>query len=68
VLVDYLLSEASEVALANARSRQIPLGPVDETRVPIEVKTLRTWSKDAVPLTSLAGARTECLAWLRSEL
>lgn len=66
-LVDYLLSEKSEIALANARSRQIPLGPVDETRVPDEVNTLRGWARDAVSLTSLVEARTACLAWLRSE-
>jgi len=66
ILVDYLLSEESEIALANARSRQIPLGPVDEARVPDEVKTLRKWARDAVSLASLSEARAACLAWLRS--
>jgi iron(III) transport system substrate-binding protein len=66
-LVDYLLSAECELELANARSRQVPLGPVDEERVPEEVRTLREWAKDGVPLTALGPARDACLAWLKEE-
>ncbi|MFO8007631.1 MAG: substrate-binding domain-containing protein [Candidatus Brocadiia bacterium] len=64
-LVDYLLSEQCEVRLANARSRQVPLGPVPEASIPPEVQQLKRWAEDGVSLTDLGGARTECLAWLK---
>ncbi len=66
-LVEYLLSEESEVALANATSRQIPLGPVDESRIPEEVRRLRTWAEDACALTEIFQAAPACLEWLKSE-
>jgi len=65
--VDYLLSGECEVALANSSSRQIPLGPVDETALPIEVREFKKLARSAVPLTSLGPARTACLAWLKQE-
>ena len=66
-LVDFLLSEKTELALARARSRQIPLGPVPESALPPEVRELKTWAAAACPLTPLGRARAECLAWLKSE-
>jgi iron(III) transport system substrate-binding protein len=66
-LVDYLLSEPCEVALARSRARQIPLGPVDEGDLPEEVRALKDWAKAGVPLTELGPARTACLNWLKGE-
>ncbi len=66
-LVDFLLSEETELALANSRSRQIPLGPVPADRLPSEVRELVEWAKDGVDLTHLGPARAACLAWLKAE-
>jgi iron(III) transport system substrate-binding protein len=65
-LVDYLLSEECELALANSRSRQIPLGPVDESRLPREVRELKGLAAAAFPLARAAGARAECVSWLKN--
>jgi iron(III) transport system substrate-binding protein len=66
-LVDFLLSEKSELALASAKSRQIPLGPVDNARLPDDVKQLQPWAAEGVSLGGLDVANKECLAWLKSE-
>lgn len=66
-LVDYLLSEKCEMDLAHAKSRQIPLGPVDINQLPPEVRQLKLWAADGVPLTGLDGASIACLAWLKSQ-
>ncbi len=66
-LADFLLSEKCEMALAAAKSRQIPLGPVEVTRLPEDVTQLQRWAADGVPLGDLGGASAECLAWLKSE-
>jgi iron(III) transport system substrate-binding protein len=66
-LVDFLLSEETELALAQSKARQIPLGPVPAERLPDEVRELVEWAKDGVDLTSLGTARAECLAWLKAE-
>jgi iron(III) transport system substrate-binding protein len=66
-LVDYLLSEKCEMALAFAKSRQIPLGPVENSRLPDDVKQLQHWAADGVSLGGLGSANAECLAWLKSE-
>ena len=66
-LVDFLLSAETELALARSKSRQIPLGPVPEEQVPAEVRELRGWTADGVPLANLLPARNECLAWLKAE-
>ena len=66
-LVDYLLSAECELRLANARSRQVPLGPVEDEGIPEAVRALKTWAKDGVPLTALGPARDACLAWLKEE-
>ncbi|MEZ6049085.1 MAG: ABC transporter substrate-binding protein [Planctomycetaceae bacterium] len=48
-LVDFLLSEKIELELANSRSRQVPLGTVDETQLSQEVKQLQEWAADGAP-------------------
>ncbi len=66
-LVEFLLSESTELALAHSNSRQIPLGPISDDALPPEVRELRQWSKDAVPLIDLGPAREACLAWLKAQ-
>ncbi len=66
-LVDFLLSEECETALARSRARQVPLGSVDEGQLPDEVKGLRRWVAKGCSLIGLGPAREECLAWLKSE-
>lgn len=66
-LVDYLLSAECEIGLANSKSRQVPLGPVDEEALPEEVRQLREWVGEGYPLSSLGPARSACLQWLKSE-
>ena len=66
-LVDFLLSEETELALARSKSRQIPLGPVAADRLPAEVRELAEWAKDGVDLSQLGTARAACLVWLKSE-
>ncbi len=66
-LVDYLLSEECELTLAKSKSRQIPLGPVDETKLPEEVRQLKKLAASGYPLTGLGNSPRDCLAWLKSE-
>ncbi|MEM7395020.1 MAG: substrate-binding domain-containing protein, partial [Verrucomicrobiota bacterium] len=65
-LVDYLLSAENEVALANSRSRQVPLGPIDTESLSDDVRQMKPWVKSGYPLASILKARNECLAWLKS--
>lgn len=65
-LVDFLLSEETELALASSKSRQIPLGPVPADRLPAEVRDLAPLAAEGADLNSLGAARAECLAWLKS--
>ena len=64
-LVDFLLSAECETLLANARSRQIPLGEVDETRIPGEVRRFKSWAADGIGLAQMLDARNACLDWLK---
>ena len=65
-LVDFLLSERCELMLANSKSRQIPLGSVDESKLSPEVKQLRKWIGNATPLTEdLLKIRSDCIDWLK---
>lgn len=66
-LVDFLLSEKCEMDLAAAKSRQIPLGPVKAEQLPAEVRQLKLWAADGVPLTGLDDASKACLEWLKTE-
>ncbi|WP_432798811.1 extracellular solute-binding protein [Poriferisphaera sp. WC338] len=65
-LIDFLLSEKVELMLAASKSRQIPLGAVDETKLSEEVKELRAWAVDAYPLAGLREKRAAALAWLKN--
>tara|TARA_B100000029_G_C17380743_1_gene889596 strand:- start:362 stop:988 length:627 start_codon:yes stop_codon:yes gene_type:complete len=66
-LVDFLASSETELALARSPSRQIPLGAIDEGTLPDQVRSLRPYVDDGVPLSGLASSRSACLAWLRDE-
>ncbi len=66
-LVDYLLSAETELALANSKSRQVPLGPVDEAKLPEEVKQLMPWVSQGFDLRVLSRSYNECLAWVQKE-
>jgi iron(III) transport system substrate-binding protein len=66
-LVDFLLSEETELALARSKARQIPLGPTSTDRFPADVRALAEWAKDGVDLRPLGPARSACLEWLKSE-
>lgn len=65
-LVDYLLSAKTEMALARSKSRQIPLGPLEGTTLPNDVRDLYEIAANSVPLKDLGKARAECLTWLKS--
>ncbi len=66
-LVDFLLSEQTELELSASDARQVPLGPVDESQLSDDVRQLQEWARDGYDLTPLAAAHRECLAWLKSE-
>ena len=66
-LVDFLLSEKCELELAAAKSRQIPLGSVQASQLPDDVRQLQRWAAEGVPLSGLGSANTACLAWLKSQ-
>lgn len=65
--IDFLLSEEAEVMLANQSARQIPLGPVDESLLPSELRQLQTWAAEGVELSAGAEVNGEVLDWLMSE-
>lgn len=64
--VDWLASEEGEILLANSAAHQIPLGPVKADRLPATVAGMLPLVEDAYPVSDLAGARAECLAWIKS--
>ncbi|HYE05031.1 MAG TPA: substrate-binding domain-containing protein [Planctomycetota bacterium] len=64
-LVDFLASVEGELLLARSPSRQVPLGPVDDAALPDEVRRLRGWVGESLPLAELAPIRAPCLAWLK---
>jgi iron(III) transport system substrate-binding protein len=66
-LVDYLLSEETEIALARCKSRQIPLGAVPDDKLPAEVRQLKKWAEQSCDMTALGAARAQTLRWLQSE-
>jgi iron(III) transport system substrate-binding protein len=66
-LVDFLTSAETELDLAKSKSRQIPLGPIDESKLPDDVRKLSEWSRDGFDLRPLLPARRECLKWLQTE-
>ena len=66
-LVDFLLSEESELALSRSKARQIPLGPVADEKLSDDVRQLRRWAEEGYDLNRIGDARHECLEWLKSE-
>lgn len=65
-LVDFLLSKRCELMLANSKSRQIPLGPVDQSQLSPEVKKLCKWAESGTSLTDdLLKIRHRCINWLK---
>ena len=66
-LVDYLASAEVELKLARSKSRQVPLGPIDDKELPADVRRLKAWAADGLDLRHLLPARRECLDWLKSE-
>jgi iron(III) transport system substrate-binding protein len=66
-LVDYLTSATAELRMAQSKSRQIPLGPVNADEIPDDVRPLLEWASESVELQGLSAARMECLAWLTRE-
>ncbi|MBS0202407.1 MAG: extracellular solute-binding protein [Planctomycetes bacterium] len=66
-LVDYLASAETELALAQSKSRQVPLGEVESSRLPAEVQRMKPWADEGVDLRPLLSDRRECLLWLKSE-
>jgi len=66
-LADFLLSAKCETELASGKSRQIPLGPVEASQLPDEVKPLQRWAAEGVSLEGIDQANIACLAWLKSE-
>jgi iron(III) transport system substrate-binding protein len=66
-LVEFLTSAEVEILLANSRSRQIPLGDVDESKLPAQVKAWKSLASQAIDLNELSIAHQECLDWLKSE-
>lgn len=66
-LVDFLLSAQTELALARSKSRQIPLGKVDDAQIPEEVRALQPAAAKGVALGGLLKSRNACLEWLKQE-
>ncbi len=66
-LIDFLLSRKIELALAKGKAGQIPLGPIDEKKLPEAVRRLKKWVDDGYPLTGMDEARRACLKWLKAE-
>ncbi len=66
-LVDFLLSEECETLLANGSAGQIPLGTVDERKIPKQVRQFKKMAANSAPITdSLLEPRRECIEWLRN--
>lgn len=65
--IDFILLEETELFLAQSRARQIPLGPVDELRLPSDVRRLQEWATSGVDLAPAAGFNQQVLDWLTAE-
>lgn len=69
-LADFLLSARVEIALAKSKSRQIPIGNLDEksrAQIPPEVQEWLPAASRGYPLHELLKLRNECLQWLKEE-
>ena len=52
-LVDFLLSTETELRLSRSESRQIPLGLLDESQIPPQVRPLAVWAAKGADLRPL---------------
>lgn len=66
--IDFLLSAEVEIQLANGGARQIPLGSVDNERLPPQLFELQRWAKEGAALQPAAAQNEDVLNWLRSEM
>lgn len=66
-LIDFLLSEETELKLSQSTSRQVPLGAIAAARLSPEVRELAAWAKQGYDLRPLHSARQACVAWLSEE-
>ncbi|MBS0265016.1 MAG: extracellular solute-binding protein [Planctomycetes bacterium] len=66
-LVDFLLSAETEFRLAQSDARQIPLGLLDQSQTPFQVRSMADWAADAADLRPLLPARQAVIRWLKSE-
>ena len=64
--VDYVLSEPTELFLADSPAQQIPLGPRGGEVLSPELLDLIKWSEESIDLQELIDARNDVLAWLRT--
>ena len=64
--IDFLLSAETELLLANSPARQIPIGPVDNAKLPPEVSAWAEAAKNSIDLRELLDERNACLEWIRS--
>jgi len=65
--MDFVLSAETELQLAAGTGRQIPLGPVDETRLPEDLRPLLEWAADGVELAGAAKFHPVLQEWLTAE-
>ncbi len=60
----FLLSEDVEIALANSASRQIPLGPVDQSKLPAVLQDHLRWAAEGISLNQSVDQDSAVLEWL----
>ena len=65
--IDFVLSAEAELQLASGAGRQIPLGPIDEKRLPEELWPLYEWAADGVELAGAAEFHPVLQKWLTAE-
>lgn len=66
-LIDFLLSEETEIKLSESTARQVPVGKVAEDRLRPEVRELAKWVAEGYDLRGLREARQACISWLSEE-
>lgn len=66
-LIDFLLSAETELLLARSTAHQIPLGDVDWSQVPPEVRELADWARQGVSMDAAAEQTDAVLNWLSAE-
>lgn len=64
--IDFLLSEETELALAHGAAHQIPLGPVDTSKLPDMLQPWLRWARESADLAAIAPSRQDTVRWLKS--